>query len=221
MFLDQVQELDASLAERARASQHVEFYQEAVYCEARSKIEGYKVYENRDYVKITQPGGRSTFVGEVKTDPETKQPSKFVLQYPKQWTQYKAQLEQVGDGIPIEQWAQLTKAQVLMLKSQHIHTIEQCAGLSDGDLARLGMGFDEYRKRAKLYLDNARGAAPIERILSELNDERRRHAASEEQMKEEIENLKQLVNARREIDDTPAPRRGRPPKTDYSEASEL
>jgi hypothetical protein len=210
------QELNAALAVQAQAAQHVEFYQEAVFMAGKSLLEGRKIYENRDYVKVTQPGGRSAFVGEVKSDPDTNEPSKFILQYPKQWAQYKAKQEQIGDGIPLEEWSALSKAQVLSLKAEHIHTVDQLAMLNDGDILRLGMGFEEYRKRAKIYIENMKSNAPMEKLMGELANERARHEANEQLMKQEIENLRELIQNRQENEESPV-RRGRPRKEESEE----
>jgi uncharacterized short protein YbdD (DUF466 family) len=198
-------ELEASLASQARAAQHVVFYQESVFLAGRSKLEGRRIFEDRDYVRITQPGGRSTFVAEVKPDPDTNEPSKFILQYPKQWAQYKAKQEQTGDGLPLAAWDALSPAQIDMLKGEHIHTIDQLALLNDGDLARLGMGFDEFRKRARTYLEHMRSAEPMNKVMAELQAERDRHEASEQLMRDEILALRNLINSKREdseFDDT-------------------
>jgi hypothetical protein len=213
--VNQNAEIDAALAMQARAAQHVEFFQYAVFSPARTAEEGRKVYENRDYVKVTQPGGRSAFVGEVKDDPDTNEPSKFILQYPKQWAQYKAKQEQIGDGMPLDEWTALSTAEVFTMKAEHIHTVDQLAMLNDGDVSRLGMGFEGYRKKAKLYLENIKSKAPMEKVMSELANERERHEATEQLMRQEIESLKELINTKR--DEEPSRNRGGRPRKDETE----
>ena len=47
---------------------------------------------------------------------------------------------QLGTGLPLQEWAPLSRSQVLELKANHIHTVEQLSEIPDSGLEKLGMG---------------------------------------------------------------------------------
>ena len=174
----------ADLMRIQRGAMHVEFYEESVFQAFESEKQQRQIFKSVDFIRLTHPGGKSAVERAVRDD------DKF--SYPKKWERYKAQKEQTGDGTPVEQWAALSKAQVMELKAMHIHTVEQVRDLSDGDVSKLGMGYQEYRKRADIYLKNLEGSVQSEKLLSELK------AKEEliEKMQADIQSLKELVDAK-------------------------
>src|SRR5215471_720537 len=85
----------------------VEFFMEAVYQEAESVKIGRAVYKEEPFISIITPGAKSDVKRRVKETPEQAgmgvptDPERF----PRQWAAFKANQEQVADGLPLEHWA--------------------------------------------------------------------------------------------------------------------
>jgi hypothetical protein len=80
-------------------------------------------------------------------------------QYSQLYTQYKQGLEPSTEGIPVEEWARLTRAQAANYKALNFKTIEQIANMSDAVLTKVGMGAQADRTAAKAYLEQAKDGA--------------------------------------------------------------
>lgn len=180
---------------------HVEFYTDAVHLEAQSREAGRPVYEDRVFIKIIVPGGKSTVVREAKYKPEHRQEGEPLdsERFAAQWRQFENQQEQVGKGTPLQEWSYLTKSQVMELKAMRIHTVDQLAAMPD--TALWGLGARDMRDRAQAFLDQAKGSDVVSHLQTQLEDAMREIAALKAQMNPDG-------------DEAPKPRRGRPPKED-------
>jgi hypothetical protein len=143
-----------------------EFYLGSVIDNAESQLHGRPIYKSVDFLRIIFPGDNTKtydkpvnmqMVGNRPPDPD---------RFPRQWAQYQAQQTQVQDGTPIEQWPPISKAQALNLKSLHIHTVEQLAALSDGNLN--WMGARQLRENAKAWLDEAESGAETIKLRNQV-----------------------------------------------------
>lgn len=106
-------------------------------------------------------------------------------------------------GTPLRELHALDRATVASLKAMGIHTVEELANISDGNL---GMGMRKWRTQARAYLEQAAGQQPVAKLAAEL-----------ERAKAEIDALKAQiaatpVAAADDADEAPRPRRGRPPR---------
>lgn len=146
---------------------HAEFYSEAVYQAYESEQQGRPVYKDVNFIYITRPCARSDLRREVRmvtdgtipTDPE---------RFPRQWQAFQNKQEQVQSGMPLEQWAPLTKATVLELKAAKVHTVEQLAALPDSTLQNLGMmDARRFRDMAKAQVDRAGEGAEVSKLSAE------------------------------------------------------
>ena len=168
------------------ASVFVEFYTDALELKYRSEEEGRPIFEDRAFVRLLIPGDTTNQIERVATDADKHK-------YPKAWARYVAGEKSAEYGTPLEQWPQITRAQMKEAKYFEIHTVENMAGLSDSHLSRLGMGFMDLRNKAKAYLDAAAGTAIATK-----------DAAEKARMQSEIDDLKA------QIAELAKPRRGRP-----------
>ena len=137
-----------------------------------SEKEGRPIFEDRDYIVITQAGGKTEFVAEV-TD-------KHKRDYPREWAAYQSGLKEAVVGTPVEQWPVLSKAQIAMLKALSIRSVEQLAGCDDNAIERVGMGGRDLRSKAQAWLKAAKDAAFVtalqaenDRLKSDVEDLRR------------------------------------------------
>jgi hypothetical protein len=159
----------------------VEFFEDAKYQEFESLKQGKPVYKNVAMIKMFTPGNKTDVVREVKMEDDERSPSD-PHRFPKQWERFKAQTEQVADGMPLEQWAFLKKAQIMDLKARSVHTVEQLATLPDAAFHNFSMGIREMRDKALSFLNASTGTAENSRLQAE-ND----------RMKADIEAMKQQL----------------------------
>jgi hypothetical protein len=90
----------------------------------KSTADGYPQDIAVDYVRIGQVGERDDVVHEVNLIQADKR-------WPDQWRAYQEGREQVSDGMPLDMLFPGNPEVVSTLKLNHIHTIEQLAGITD------------------------------------------------------------------------------------------
>lgn len=154
---------------------YVQFYLEAVKDEEESLKEGRPIFHDREYIKIIPAGDKNTVVCEPVSD-------EYRARFPQQYAAFKNQGVQAQSGTPLEEWAMLTKSQVLTFKAVNIHTVEQLAAVSDGNLFNLGMGARDIREKAKAWLSSANGNAGVMAVQDQLNDALKQIEALKNQM---------------------------------------
>lgn len=145
------------------------------------------------YVRIVIPGDRNSGV-HVPYNPR-KHDSRMGEVFRK----WKAGQETPLEGTPLENWAGCSRSQVEELKHFHVRTVEQLAGMSDANAARLGLGYPELRQRAKDYAAQQSGAAPLEALRKELEATKGELVAT----KEALEQARAAIRAQRSEDDAP------------------
>jgi hypothetical protein len=167
-----------------------EFFPHAIQNNHRSSIEGRPIFDTYPYVRILIPGDKHSVVERKATDADK-------ARFRRQWEAFQQGLAPVETGTPIEQWPQLTVSQVAEFKAMHIRTVEHLAGLSDGNIAKLGPGGRGLVEKAKAFIAQAKDTAEAQRLAGE-----------NEHLKSEIAALKEQVAQlalRLEADDTTRP----------------
>jgi hypothetical protein len=139
---------------------YVEFEKKPVEQTYESERAGRPIWKDMDFITIMFPGNSTTRIVRVADK----------HRWPQQWAQYQRQEEQTLTGTPLEQWAPLTKSDVLMLKGSGVHTVEGLAGVSDANIDNIGLGMRSYRERAILFLDAAKGDEAINQLYSDNKD---------------------------------------------------
>lgn len=130
----------------------VTIYSDAVELKAESEKAGRPIFQDFPFIRITIPGDTNNII-ERRLDEEDKR------KYPKAWEEFQRGESQGFTGTPLEQWPQITRAQVKESKYFECHTVEQLAGLTDSHCQKMGMGFRELREKAKAYLGVAESTA--------------------------------------------------------------
>lgn len=131
----------------------VEFFMEAVEFKEESKTQGRPVFREIPHVRIVIPGDRNNeYVGKATDFHKEK--------YPQAWQRFNS-MQSAGAvvGTPLEQWPVMNRALVKEAQYYNIQTVEQLAEISDANAQKLGMGWIEYRRKARAYLDAANGEA--------------------------------------------------------------
>lgn len=167
----------------------VQFYTDAVELKAESERQGRPIFQDMPHIRKMIPGDAGNVIERVAKEFDQRQ-------HPREWDVFKRQQSTGLVGTPLEQWPQVTRAQVKEAKYFEVHTVEQMSELSDTSCQKMGMGFFDLRNKAKAYLDAAKGTAA-----------ETAQAAENQRLRDEIEALKAQVA-------DVAPRRGRPPKSE-------
>lgn len=126
------------------------------------KVEGKgrPVYDEVEYIEIMVPGDRNNIVHRPVTNEDRR---KFAQQY----AQWKAGSQETASGTPLKAWPGITRAQVEELAYFNVKTVEQLAAISDGNLQSIPFARG-LQNRAKAYLEQAKGNAPLEAALAEI-----------------------------------------------------
>jgi hypothetical protein len=145
----------------------VEFYNEPVFMEYKSKIEGRPIYEERVFVHMLTPGGKTDIRRQARLAQDGSGTPSDAERFPKQWQAFQSQHEQADVGTPLTELAFLTKAQALEYKALKIHTAEQLAAIPDAALDKFGLGARAVRDKARAYLDSAAATSAISALEAE------------------------------------------------------
>ena len=164
-------------------------------------------FANVEYVDILTPG-------DPKATPCHKVTDIIRQMYPREYDAFRRGLEMAPDGWPLEMWPVLNPAQVYLLKSLNIFTVEQLSQVADSNLHRVPMG-RTLRNQAQAALKAKTESDGVEAMRRK--DEMNRDAiasleASNAELMRQLADLSAKVNGPAE---TAAPAKrgpGRPPK---------
>lgn len=144
-----------------RDSVRARFFTKPIPMTFLSEQAGKPIYEDRDFVEMYVPGNRGAIHSEQVTTEHQRR-------WPREWDAYKQGKEAPVTGTRIEELPGIGNSLVLMLKSQHIHTIEDLANVADGDLSNVGSGMGGlmYRDKARIWLKNATEGQPLSEAIA-------------------------------------------------------
>jgi hypothetical protein len=204
----------------------VEFFIDDVYQPFLSHKEGRAIYHPVEMVRVIAPGSKSEFVtrvhhpapGPEDQDRAPRQP--WSERFPRQYAAFKAQQEQVPDGIPLEMCKFLPSHRVKELKAANVHTAEQYAAMPDSIVQTLGMGASREKQLCQQYISNDdQKTASLSRALAEAQEAK----ADVQMLKDQLAQLNAMMAGQmaaqgkiypETLETVPAPKRGpgRPPK---------
>lgn len=192
---------------------YVEFYWREVKNEQKSIAEGRPIFESKEYIKIMAAGDKTKNwdrpVRKVNNGPEPSD----ILRFPRQWEAFQRQEQQVTEGTPVTEWAQITRSDAAMLKSLGFHTIESIANM--GEHSMNWMGARTYKDMAIAHISKAKDGASAAQWAKEKAD-----------LQDQITALKNMINGLKEVgalpqqeaEAPPAPKkRGPKPKVNYEQ----
>ncbi len=125
-----------------------------------SDKEGRPIFQDEEYISIITPGSRDVFT--------TPLDDGYRQRFKKRYDAWKDNNNaNKVEGTLLAELPWLTKSQIAELNYSNVFTIEQLASLSDAN-AQQFLGNFKLRERAKLYLEQAAGEAPLLRLQQEL-----------------------------------------------------
>ncbi len=181
---------DTGIVEYNR-QKHVVFYRKPHHNPQKSMDAGRPISDDVIYVKIQEPGDRTTVI-----DRPVKEADKQA--YVGQWRQFLENQEQVPEGTPIELYRPYQPSIAANLRGAGVHTIEQCANLSGHAIDSIGMGAQKWSNECKEYLELANrgvGAAKFTKVMEEKDSEIRVLKQQMTMLKAEVERLSAAGNA--------------------------
>lgn len=161
---------------QAEANLFVNFYTDAIEMKADSEKQGRPIFRDIPFIRIIVPGDTNNII-ERAADDNDKQ------RFPRAWARFEASEAEAVEGTPLEQWPQITRSLLKECKYFEIHTVEALAGINDGHIAKMGMGFGDLRTKAKAWLQAAEGTATVTA-----------QAAENEKLKQMLADLQAQIN---------------------------
>lgn len=155
----------------------VKFSTEAKPVNGKVNEFGLPIYENIDYVTVRQVGSKDSTIFKVSTWFDHILPIEveggrlnpvFVDQYRKMYDLYKKGQDIPVEGTPIKMWPVATPAQVALLTSLNILTVEDLATLPDEGMRRIGMGAQDLKNKAMSWLMAANDKGRLTTEMSQL-----------------------------------------------------
>ena len=153
----------AGLAEgQEKSSLVVRFLVEPIEDEEASKKAGRPIYNDVEIIEVRVPGDPD-MRRDVVTDDHKRR-------YPKQYIAFKkGQTQETVSGTPLAVWAPMKRSQVEEARHFGVHTVQQLAQLSDGNMQRLGPGWIAMRNLARDWEKAANDGAALAQLRSALD----------------------------------------------------
>jgi hypothetical protein len=142
----------------------------------KSKLAGYPVFREQEYVKYIVPGDKNSEYFQPSKDKDRKT-------FPNAYQAFKnRESKPVVEGMPIEQWPQVTRALAMTLRAAGVHTVEALAAVHDGNISKIASNGQELRAKAQAFLATAKDAAQATAIAAENQKLKDQLAAMQEQI---------------------------------------
>lgn len=160
---------------------YVEFYLEAIPDPAKTLEAGHPKFKEVPFVMIMVPGDKTSVIRRpVRTGQHPKHDNN---RFHNEYVAFMQKKDAPVDGYPLDQWAALTKSQVLELQHFGFKTVEHLAGITDTN-AQKGMGLITLRDKARVFIEASKEGAPLLRMHEELKTRDDLIAALQMQMEE-------------------------------------
>jgi hypothetical protein len=155
-----IMEREAGLPNDANPLQ-VGFYLKPTQDKHKTKEAGYPVFRDKEYCIKIVPGDEKSVEDQPAKDSDRKR-------FPNAYQAFKnRESKPTIEGMPIEQWPQLTRAEAMTMKAAAIFSVEALAAVNDGNIGKLGHQGRDWRAKAQAFLATARDSAAAQQLASE------------------------------------------------------
>ncbi|MCG8435494.1 MAG: hypothetical protein MJA83_15845 [Gammaproteobacteria bacterium] len=155
--------------------------------------DGKNTFKDVEYVEIVLPGSRDIWDGPV----EQRHRERFKPYY----EAWKEGLEPPEEGIPLKEWTVIPPSMADELIHRKCKTVEQLASLPD---AAVPQGFQKFKQKANVYLENIEDNAKFNKLFSKCEDLTSKVKSLQEKVGA-LETENQMLRAEK-------PKRGKPKK---------
>jgi hypothetical protein len=170
---------------------YVQFYMGSMKNEEKSTEAGHPVFDAVPFVKILVPGDRNTVIN-------TSVNNQHKRRFARLWSQFEQNQMQTVEGMPIQEWPAITRAQADELFYLNIVTVEQLANLADVYGSRI-MGFNDLKRKAQTYLEAAKDAALAEKLSAENANLQGQVNYLQEELRKVNQRFEALENAKHQL----------------------
>lgn len=159
------------------------FYYDSAKNEGASKYASRPIFDTVLMVDVITPGQQAStpsFELErvwAEQSREALKTDALYKRYPKytefeEWVDKFKRGQDVGDlgGTPLKHWPRIDRGLAATLAALNIHSVEQLAGISDGNLQNIGHGGRELREQAKAFLEQAQATAPVSQLTDQVSN---------------------------------------------------
>lgn len=174
------------LSNRAQTKVAARFYEKAVHQPFKSKEAGRQIYDTVIYCEVITPGAltiidRPMYVGEDE------------LKYPEAWKAFQHGQKQSQSGTPLDKWAGsgLSVSDVKQMEAGGYFTVENVADMPDFDVGKY-RGGQELKRRAKIFLEAARGIGHTDRLMTEIQHANEAIKMKDDQIQSMVERIAAL-----------------------------
>lgn len=164
----------------------VQFYTHPVQDSAATLEAGRPIFADSEYVRIMVPGDKSSVIERPARIGHTAVHDNF--KYGQEYALFKQGVSDALVGMPLSEWAAVTRAQVKELEFFNIRTVEQLAGMPDTAVQNFA-GVSSLRTKAKRYMDEAKGDA----IFSQMESKLESRDNTIQTMANQIKEMQQMV----------------------------
>lgn len=163
--------------------------------ELKSRLAGHDVFVEVEHVRIAIPMDNKSLYFQPATEQHKR---RFPIAYAK----FKARTaDNPGrEGMPIEQWAQISRSLAMTLKSLNVHTVEDLAAVHDGNINKISDG-RALRSKAVAFLAQARDSAATTKLAAEKAELEDRLKAMEQMMADMRANMHPAAKDREKAQD--------------------
>lgn len=173
IFNAQQSEADKNLA--------VRFYTTALRNDARSSEEGRPIFEDTSMIEIRVRGDRNNVVQRPVREEDKRR-------FRGAYEAFEKQAHSGVEGTPLSEWPVLGQSMVEELKYLGFYTVEQLSEANDSVCSKMP-GLTTFKQKAQVFLEFSKGAAPLERMQSQIDAQASDIAAANEQLKKMSEAL--------------------------------
>lgn len=132
--------------------------------ELKSRDAGHDVFVEVEHVRIAVPMDTKSLYFQPATDQHKKR-------FPLAYAAFKARTagQEARVGMPIENWAQISRSLAMTLRAANVHTVEDLAQVHDGNIDRIGDG-RKLRSLAQAFVAQAADGAATAKLAAEKQD---------------------------------------------------
>lgn len=160
---------------------YVRFFVDAVQDLEKTTLEGRPIFRDAEMVEIRVRGDRNNIVIREVTPQDKK---RFKAAY----ADFKSDGEKLSSGTPLSQWPAMSRSMVEELKYLGFRTVEDVAAAEELAFNKV-MGLRAMAEKAKYFLEQAKGLAPLDTLQAKVDELAATVAAQAEMIKRQEEAL--------------------------------
>lgn len=169
----------------------VQFYANPTQDAKATLEEGRPIFTESEYIRIMVPGDKSSIIERPVRIGATAIHDN--IKYMQEYTMFKQGVKDALVGMPLTEWAAVTRSQVKELEFFNVRTVEQLAGMPDTAVQNFA-GVSTLRAKAIRYMDETKGDAVLNQMQAELETRDNTIETMNNQIKEMQASLAALQN---------------------------